>query len=507
MSDLAISLQSVSKCFQRYARPADRLKELLIPGRARAQAFWALQDISLEVVAGQTLGIVGRNGSGKSTLLQIIVGTLLPTTGNVAVKGRISALLELGSGFNPEFTGRQNVFFNGQLLGLTRQEIEDRFDRIAAFADIGSFLDEPVKTYSSGMFVRLAFAVAINADPDILVVDEALSVGDEAFQRKCFARIHAIRDGGGTILFVSHGAATVVELCDQAILLDRGEMLLRGNPKLVVDKYQKLIYAPPNKVDEVRGDIRRLNGNEPTVLTHKELMIVESQAATLPVDHSGTGSEVPSDAVSGAVAEAVSGVVSNAASETTPQTTPRRSPRRSRQPQVRLKPFFDPDLKPATTTTYVSRGATIHDPQITTLDGRPVNCLVGREDYLYTYTVTFEQAVTQVRFGMLIKTISGLELGGASLVGTAYGVDRVEPGSVAQVKFRFKCLLNPDAYFLNAGVSGTVDDAFGYLDRRIDAAMFKVQAEDFSWASGIVDMMVDPVVTIYDHSMATQALQ
>jgi lipopolysaccharide transport system ATP-binding protein len=479
MSDLAISLQSVSKCFQRYARPADRLKELLIPGRSRVQAFWALQDISLEVLAGQTLGIVGRNGSGKSTLLQIIVGTLLPTTGNVAVKGRISALLELGSGFNPEFTGRQNVFFNGQLLGLTRQEIEDRFDRIAAFADIGSFLDEPVKTYSSGMFVRLAFAVAINADPDILVVDEALSVGDEAFQRKCFARIHAIRDGGGTILFVSHGAATVIELCDQAILLDRGEMLLRGNPKLVVDKYQKLIYAPPNKVDEVRGDIRRLQGNEPTVLTHKELMIVESQAATVPTDSPEAAAPQPE--------------------------TPLRSPRRSRQPQIRLKPFFDPDLKPATTTTYVSRGATIHDPQITTLDGKPVNCLVGREDYLYTYTVTFEKAVTQVRFGMLIKTISGLELGGASLVGTAYGVDRVEAGSVAQVKFRFKCLLNPDAYFLNAGVSGTVDDAFGYLDRRIDAAMFKVQAEDFSWASGIVDMMVDPVVTIYDRSKAAQA--
>lgn len=481
MSDLAISLQSVSKCFQRYARPADRLKELLMPGRARAQAFWALQDISLEVLAGQTLGIVGRNGSGKSTLLQIIVGTLLPTTGNVAVKGRISALLELGSGFNPEFTGRQNVFFNGQLLGLTRQEIEDRFDRIAAFADIGSFLDEPVKTYSSGMFVRLAFAVAINADPDILIVDEALSVGDEAFQRKCFARIHAIRDGGGTILFVSHGAATVIELCDQAILLDRGEMLLRGNPKLVVDKYQKLIYAPPNKVDEVRGDIRRLQGNEPTVLTHKELTIVESQAAMVPTDNPETVTVA-----------------------TTPET-PVRSPRRPRHPQVRLKPFFDPDLKPATTTTYVSRGATIHDPQITTLDGKPVNCLVGREDYLYTYTVTFEKAVTQVRFGMLIKTISGLELGGASLVGTAYGVQRVEAGSVAQVKFRFKCLLNPDAYFLNAGVSGTVDDAFGYLDRRIDAAMFKVQAEDFSWASGMVDMMVDPVVTIYDHSMASQA--
>ena len=185
----AISLSQISKVYKRYHRPVDRLREVLLPGKPRAEEFWALRNISLEIPQGDTVGIVGRNGSGKSTLLQIIAGTLQATSGQLQVHGRVSALLELGSGFNPEFTGRQNTFFNGRILGLSQAEIAAKFDDIAAFADIGSFMDQPVRTYSSGMFVRLAFAVAINAEPDILIVDEALSVGDEAFQRKCFARI------------------------------------------------------------------------------------------------------------------------------------------------------------------------------------------------------------------------------------------------------------------------------------------------------------------------------
>ncbi len=469
MNDIVISLQDVSKSFQRYGKPADRLKELLIPRRSRKRSdvFWAVRNLNLEVSRGQTLGIVGRNGSGKSTTLQMVVGTLQPTSGSVNVQGRISALLELGSGFNPEFTGRQNVFFNAQMLGLSRCEVEQKFDQIAGFADIGSFLDEPVKTYSSGMFVRLAFSVAIHSDPDILVVDEALSVGDEAFQRKCFARIHAVRDAGGTILFVSHGASTIIELCDRAILLDQGELLLDGNPKLVVDKYQKLSYAPPQKAQELREEIRRLNGSEMNTFSHKELTIIEGMAA----------------------------------SPDLLQPIAPRSPQK-RQGKVRLKAYFDSQMKPHATTAYISRGVKIQNPQITTLTGEVVNYLVGRDEYLYTYTAEFEKEVTQVRFGMLIKTVSGLELGGASLVGRTYSVDTVKAGSIAKVKFRFKCLLNAGAYFMNAGVSGTVDGHFGYLDRWIDAAMFKVQVEDFSHASGIVDWIVDPDLTIYDGPMS-----
>lgn len=181
--EIAISLENVSKCFKRYARPIDRLKEILLPGKAYAQEFWALRDLSFDVMKGETMGIIGRNGAGKSTLLQVICGTLTPTSGKVQVNGRVAALLELGAGFNPEFTGRENVYMNGAIMGLSKQEVDSRFDRIAAFADIGDFIDQPVKTYSSGMYVRLAFSSAIHVNPDILIVDEALSVGDLFFRQ------------------------------------------------------------------------------------------------------------------------------------------------------------------------------------------------------------------------------------------------------------------------------------------------------------------------------------
>jgi lipopolysaccharide transport system ATP-binding protein len=239
MSDsVAIALTGVSKCFKLYAQPADRLKDLLLPTKVRSRDFWALRELTTTIERGQTVGIVGQNGSGKSTLLQLIVGTLTPTTGQVQTNGRVAALLELGSGFNPEFTGRQNVFFNGRVLGLTQAEITDRFDAIAAFADIGDMLEQPVKTYSSGMFIRLAFAVVINTDPDILIVDEALAVGDIYFQQKCFERIRQLRDRGVTILFVSHDSGSVFRLCDRAILLEHGKVLLDGAPKPVLDLYE-----------------------------------------------------------------------------------------------------------------------------------------------------------------------------------------------------------------------------------------------------------------------------
>ncbi len=241
MSDTAIRLTNVSKSFRRYAKPADRLKELFLPGIKRSPDFWALQDINLEVGRGQTLGIIGQNGSGKSTLLQIIAGTMTPTTGKVEVNGRISALLELGSGFNPEFTGRQNVFFNGRLLGLSISEIEARFERITAFADIGDFIDQPVKTYSSGMFVRLAFAVAVNVDPVILIVDEALAVGDILFQRKCFRKLEEMAESGVTILFVSHDLNSVLNLCDRAILLDNHQILQVGKPHQITLAYSAMM--------------------------------------------------------------------------------------------------------------------------------------------------------------------------------------------------------------------------------------------------------------------------
>lgn len=239
MGEVVISLTNISKCFKRYSHPIERLKEALQPEKHQDKAFWALHRIDLEIIKGETLGIIGRNGSGKSTLLQIIAGTLTPTTGQVEVNGRVAALLELGSGFNPEFTGCQNVFFNGRLLGLSKTEIEANFDRIAAFADIGDFLDQPVKTYSSGMLVRLAFAVQAHLCPDILIVDEALSVGDIFFQQKCARQLNELRERGTTLLFVSHDMATVRNLCSRAIYLKHGTMLAQGDTKTVIREYLK----------------------------------------------------------------------------------------------------------------------------------------------------------------------------------------------------------------------------------------------------------------------------
>ncbi|MEH2293582.1 ABC transporter ATP-binding protein [Nostoc sp.] len=256
--ELAISLKNVSKCFKRYARPVDRLKEILLPAKSYAQEFWALRDVSFDVNKAETMGIIGRNGAGKSTLLQMICGTLTPTSGEVQVNGRVAALLELGAGFNPEFTGRENVYMNGAIMGLSRQDVDERFDKVAAFADIGDFIEQPVKSYSSGMYVRLAFASAIHVDPDILIVDEALSVGDMFFQAKCMTRMKQMMDVGVTVLFVSHDVGAVKSLCRQAILLSHGELITSGSAKQVVEKYFSMKVESEQvilKQDKLKNDL------------------------------------------------------------------------------------------------------------------------------------------------------------------------------------------------------------------------------------------------------------
>jgi len=268
-NSVAISINNLSKGYQIYDRPQDRLKQSLWRDRKQFyREFWALKDVSFEVKKGEMVGIIGRNGSGKSTLLQIIAGTLMPTSGQVKVNGRVAALLELGSGFNPEFTGRENVFLNGAILGISREEMESRFNEIAAFADIGDFIDQPVKTYSSGMYIRLAFAVAISVEPDILIVDEALAVGDGRFQLKCFERIKALKEAGTTILLVSHDLQSVRQFCDVAILLDKGVLLETGVPNIIVNHYTRLLFSseqrelPVVQVEEKENDFRGANTNK-----------------------------------------------------------------------------------------------------------------------------------------------------------------------------------------------------------------------------------------------------
>ncbi len=270
MTDIAIRVQSLSKCYHIYDTPRDRLKQFVVPQLCRAipalhklfptphsplsassppafyKEFWALNDVSFEVKKGESFAIIGRNGSGKSTLLQMICGTLNPTGGSVQTHGRIAALLELGSGFNHDFTGRENIYLNGSVLGLTPEEIEARLEDILAFADIGDFIDQPVKTYSSGMFVRLAFAVQVNVDPEIFIVDEALSVGDFFFQQKCFARLRKMREDGLTLLFVSHDLGTVRDLCPNSIYLVKGKAAFVGDSQEAIRAYlsEGTISAP-----------------------------------------------------------------------------------------------------------------------------------------------------------------------------------------------------------------------------------------------------------------------
>lgn len=256
MNQLAIKVDHVSKSYQIYATPRDRLKQFVMPRIRRLlglpqkryfREFRALDDVSFTVERGQTVGVIGRNGSGKSTLLQIICGTLTPSGGSVDVDGRVAALLELGSGFNPEFTGRENVYHNGAVYGLSREQVDVKMDDILTFADIGDFVDQPVKTYSSGMFVRLAFSVVMHVDPDILVVDEALSVGDAFFQSKCAAAMKTMMEKGTTVLFVSHDTHAVKSLCNKAILIADGKVEAYGDSVEVVETYYASRVGAPGR--------------------------------------------------------------------------------------------------------------------------------------------------------------------------------------------------------------------------------------------------------------------
>ncbi|HJU57102.1 MAG TPA: ABC transporter ATP-binding protein [Pyrinomonadaceae bacterium] len=250
-----LSVEGVSKQYRIYERPADRLKETLTRGRWKQhREFWALRDVSFELEKGTTTGILGPNGCGKSTLLQIIAGTLDPTHGSVRHEGRVAALLELGAGFNPEFTGVENVFMNASLMGFSRAETETMLPEIERFAEIGTFIHQPVKTYSSGMYVRLAFAAAVSAMPQILLVDEALSVGDAVFQHRCMRRIREMQESGTTILFVSHDLAAIRALCSRAVLLHNGRMEAMGQPTDVLNRYHKIIMAREDAYESERQD-------------------------------------------------------------------------------------------------------------------------------------------------------------------------------------------------------------------------------------------------------------
>lgn len=423
----ALVVDGVSKVYRRYAAPWDRVRQAVRREAAHVDEHWALREVSFTVARGETIGLVGRNGSGKSTLLQIIAGTMRATAGRVAAAGRISALLELGAGFHPDFTGRENARLNAAILGLDDAGIAAAMPSIAAFADLGDHLDQPLRTYSSGMAVRLAFAVAVHVEPDILIVDEALAVGDEAFQRKCFARLERFRAGGGTILFVSHSAAHVTQLCDRAILIDDGEVLASGEPRGVVAQYHRLLFAPPERRLRLRQEIRE---------GAPEVEAVEA-----------------------------------------PQAEP-----------AATDAFLDRNLRPAAAVIYEPAGAEIADLAVTTPEGEPVNVLRRGGAYEIRCRVTFAETASGVSFGTLIRTVAGTELAGGSTASAGRALAEVHAGEVWQVRHAFRCRLLPGTYFVNAGVSAETGAERRFLHRLVDAAMFKVMPDPDRWRAGLVDL-------------------
>lgn len=464
--EIVIDVQNLSKRYEIYATPRDRLKQLVLPNVYRVatrlgrmfgrksddyspptyfRAFWALQDVSFQVRRGETLGIVGRNGSGKSTLLQLICSTLAPTSGDVTVKGRVSALLELGSGFNPEYTGRENIFLNGQILGLSKKELEIRYDAIVEFADIGDFIDQPVKTYSSGMVVRLAFAVAINVDPEILVIDEALAVGDVGFQARCFTKINELKQHGVTLLFVSHSPDAVTQLCDRAILLDRGKLLLLGTPYQTIRAYNYLANAGPTSLKDIRKEVIALTETENLTLAHATHESILKNQSTEPVKNSNSSIETYFD----------------------------------QQLHDSIKPL-----------SFDQRGGEISNISVTNLAGQAVNVLTIHQEFILKFDVRFDAAFERVRFAWVLKTMTGLIIGGGSTHQPGFGIS-VSPSSL-QVVSHFINFFTPGNYLIDINVRGEIEQDNEFIHGVTNAIGIRSASYNLNFRNGIVDCLVTP---------------
>lgn len=410
-SEIVIRVQNLSKCYQIYDKPHDRLKQSLYPrfqkliGSSPKQyfrEFWALKDVSFEVKKGETVGIIGRNGSGKSTLLQIICGTVAPTGGDIETKGRIAALLELGSGFNPEFTGRENVYMNAAVLGLRKEEVDERFDSIVAFADIGQFIEQSVKTYSSGMYVRLAFAVAVNVEPDILIVDEVLAVGDMLFQAKCMIRLKEMMDNGVTVLFVSHDINTVKSLCQQSLYLQQGRMVRFGKASEVVDAYVTQMHSELNAALKPTAEISSyMDQNATPAEGSKDEAFSENKTL-----HVSTSSEVQF---------------------------------------------------PAGHNRYGDGGARILDIKLLNSRGQPTDNLELHEAFTIQIAVRFNRDMDNCAIGYSFRDLKGIMLlGGVTTSYPAFVVSRAKSGELYVFEIKGVNVLTQDVYTLSIGIETPV---------------------------------------------------
>lgn len=417
-SEIAIRVGNLSKCYHIYEHPRDRLKQMFFWGRRQYyREFWALKDVSITVPRGETVGLIGRNGSGKSTLLQLICGTLNPSRGTVETKGRVAALLELGSGFNPEFTGRENVYMNAAVLGLSPAEVDERFESIESFAAIGAFMDQPTKTYSSGMVMRLAFAVQASVDPDVLIVDEALAVGDAKFQAKCFARLAQLKNRGTTILLVTHSTEQIVTHCSRAILLEAGSVMDDGAPRDIANHYTDLLFGK------------------------------EMKSRT-----SGVGSFAPRK-------EEV-------------QDQRNRPPLETEKDAFSTRPLYNPHEY-----RWGDQAGKILDFCLESQGVRyPSEIQSGSRVDLWM-TVQCSEKISQPIIGLTLKTKNGVTLYGTNsekmvLQGaTSFGC----PGSVLRVRLSFVCRFGAGDYFVSVGLASRQSGETIPHDRRYDAIHLRVQ--------------------------------
>ncbi len=442
MADIAVKFENVSKFYKLYNSPKDRLKEALHPfGKRLHREFYALKNIDLEVKKGEILGIVGRNGAGKSTLLKLISGVIQPSSGTIQVNGNVSALLELGAGFNPEFTGIQNIHFSGIMMGFSRQEMKGKINYIIDFAEIGDYIHQPLKTYSSGMKARLGFALAINMDPEILILDEVMSVGDELFRRKCYAKMEEFFISGCTILYVSHSLNSINEICSRVLFLDKGEQILEGLPKLVTMYYQKYLFAKPENAAEIRNEIIKFSKDEEKKKKYAKRLGKDSKKP-------GTNEkEVP--------------------------------------PQQ--ESLYIPDLIPKSTVVTKNFDIDISDVFITTLAGEKVNLLVTDENYILTCKVKFNSNCTDVIFGIVVKTLKGFPLLEARLNPIRESIKNIKPNDEFLIKSKFRCNLLMGTYLIDLGIVRFENGTRIMLCLISDALIFKVQKlEDGREQKGII---------------------
>ena len=426
MPNTAIKVSHLTKVYKLYEKPVDRLKESLHPLKKKYHKdFYALNDVSFEIKKGETVGIIGKNGAGKSTLLKIITGVLTPSSGHLHVNGRIASLLELGAGFNPEYTGVENIYLQGTLMGYSHSEMEAKIDVILSFADIGDFVYQPVKSYSSGMFARLAFAVAINVEPDILIVDEALSVGDSAFQRKCFAKMEDVKAKGTTIIFVSHSEGQIVELCSRAIFIHSGQLVLDGEPKRVTGLYSKMMNSGNIDIDAIKEEFA--NPKKVDIEKNKEKNIFEQ-----------INDEITNE-------------------------------------EEYFEEYFDKTIISQSQIFYERDGAKIENVRITNINKKDsINVINFSNQYEYKYEVYFERDVVNVRFGMMIKSLSGIGLSGCTYPSIGEKSLNFKKGSKITIIWNFKNYFNDGIYLCNAGVHGILTNGdMGFLDRIHDVISFK----------------------------------